>query len=98
MLPFGKYFGQNPIKTLRLNLGLKQNEFAELLGKQLNKNLTKKDISRWENCEHLPRNEVLIIMANLGSLNAQKFIQQVKDHFETYNEIVGRKRKYATNN
>ena len=98
MLPFGKYFGQNPIKTLRTKLNLKQDEFAEVLGKELDKNLTKKDISRWENCEHIPRNEVLITMANLGSLNAQKFIQQVKEHYVTYNELIGRKRKYATNN
>ncbi len=98
MLPFGKYFGQNPIKTLRLKLNLKQEELADVLGKELDKNLTKKDICRWENCVHMPRNEVLITIARLGNLNPQKFIQEFKEHFETYNEIVGRRKVNEKNN
>lgn len=89
---------QNPIKTARKNLGLTQEEFAEELGVMLNRNLTKKDICRWEQCEHRPGREVLIAIAKMSKQDIVKFITETRKHFDRTEEMIGRRRKYATNN
>lgn len=89
-------YGQNPIKKIRKNLDLTQEQFADELGEKLNRNLTKKDICRWEKCEHRPNREVLVAIAQIGNVDIPNFISAVKDHFEKTDKLLGRSRKYAT--
>lgn len=92
---FQKIFSQNPIKSVRKNLKLTQQEFAEELNKYLDKNLNGKDICRWEKCEHKPNQEILIAIAKISNQDPAKFLSQVNSHFDQMNELIKRSKCYA---
>ena len=73
-----------------------QEELAEEINELLDRHLTKKDICRWENCDHKPNREVLVAIAKISNQDIPKFISSVHYHFERTNELLGRKQKYAT--
>lgn len=79
---FEKNFIQNPIKTARKNLKMTQKEFAEELNEFLDKNLTAKDICRWETAEHKPNRETLLGIAKISNQDPAKFINDTTTHFE----------------
>lgn len=92
---FEKIFIQNPIKTARKNLKMTQKEFAEELNEFLDKNLTAKDICRWEKCEHKPNQEILITIAKISNQDPAKFINAVTTHFEQMQNLIKRSKCYA---
>lgn len=92
---FEKNFIQNPIKTARKNLKMTQKQFAEELNEFLDKNLTAKDICRWEKAEHKPSNEILIAIAKISNQDPAKFLGQVNSHFDQMNELIKRSKCYA---
>lgn len=83
-------FIQNPIKTARKNLKMTQNEFAEALNEFLNKNLTAKDICRWEKCEHKPNQEILIAIAKISNQDPAKFINDTTTHYNQIQDLIKR--------
>ena len=92
---FEKNFIQNPIKTARKNLKMTQKQFAEEINEFLDKNLTAKDICRWEKAEHKPSNEILIAIAKISNQDPAKFLGQVNSHFDQMNELIKRSKCYA---
>lgn len=92
---FEKNFIQNPIKTARKNLKMTQKQFSEELNEFLDKNLTAKDICRWEKAEHKPSNEILIAIAKISNQDPAKFLGQVNSHFDQMNELIKRSKCYA---
>lgn len=87
---FEKMFIQNPIKTARKNLKMTQKQFAEELNEFLDKNLTAKDICRWETAEHKPNREILLGIAKISNQDPAKFINAVTTHFEQMQNLIKR--------
>ena len=87
---FEKMFIQNPIKTARKNLKMTQKQFAEEINEFLDKNLTAKDICRWEKAEHKPSNEILIAIAQISNQDPAKLINNVTTHYNQIQDLIKR--------
>lgn len=90
-------FIQNPIKTARKTLKLTQKDFAEKLNEYLGKNLTAKDICRWETSEHKPNRDTLLAIAQISNQDPAKLINNVTTHYNQIQDLIKRSKNVNAN-
>ena len=90
----------NPIKTARSHLKMTADEVAEKLNKITGGNVTKVEISKWENSKHKPNQSTIFALAKVLNVNPIKFYQDVDNHFRNWRKYLQKEKekRYATNN
>lgn len=90
----------NPIQTARKQVKMTADEVAEQLNKLIGGNVTKVEISKWENSKHKPNQSTVFALAKIFKVNPIKFYQDVDNHFRNWRKYLKKvkEKKYATNN
>lgn len=78
----------NPVQHVRQKYFNTQSEFASWLSSKTGRNVTRVTVSRWENLEQTPNNEVRRLLAKYTGLTERKIYLVFKD------EIKRRKKEY----
>ena len=77
----------NPIKTARKRLKMTGEQLATEMNKLTGGNLTKSEISNWENTKHKPNQNTIFMLAKVLNQNPVKFYQEVTNHFIAWKDV-----------
>ncbi len=94
------YLSSNPIQDARKRTKMTATELAEELNKLTGGNVTKVEISKWENFRHKPNPSTIFALAKILNVNPIQFYNDIDTRFRNWRKLFKKEKekKYATNN